>query len=435
MGEGRYFTAHGVYPQGGYAHGDGVQSYANAPEFHDEGTWPQPNWPGQPAPARGVSDAYAPHPAPEPHTAWQSQPRAEPRLNTPYHAPQQAAPDAAWHGRGRAPDDAAYAPPYDYPAEHRPAYGAAPVHMPEQTYGQALAYHDPAQPHGRGSPSLPPVSMAGLARGFGAVMSLVLLIGGGVWTWQMMQRDVSGVPVVRALEGPLRVAPEDPGGLQAAHQGLSVNELAAEGESGLPDEIVLAPQPLDLEQSMTSPAQSTPLATQPETLIEVGLPLPGQGDVSATPLGFVSPNRSAVTTSPRPAARGTQVARTPQPFSPDETSPVDVTLAAAVANSVAADLSRSGGIDVDPASIGPGTRLVQLGAYDSVEEARTAWDTLAQRFSPLLDDRGRVIEAAHSGGSVFYRLRAHGFSDERDARRFCAALIDQRLDCIPVLIR
>ena len=48
---------------------------------------------------------------------------------------------------------------------------------------------------------------------------------------------------------------------------------------------------------------------------------------------------------------------------------------------------------------------------------------------------GRVIEAAHSGGSVFYRLRAHGFNDERDARRFCAALIDQKMDCIPVLIR
>jgi hypothetical protein len=268
-------------------------------------------------------------------------------------------------------------------------------------------------------------------------MSLVLLIGGGVWTWQMMLRDVSGVPVVRALEGPLRVAPEDPGGMQAAHQGLSVNELAADGEAGMPNEIVLAPQPLDLDSDLSRPAQTTAPLSQPETLIEVGLPVPADQErlAAAAPLGIVTPNRSAVTRSPRPVARSSQVARAAQLPSQPGTTPADAALAAAVANSVAADLSRSTGIDVDPASIGPGTRLVQLGAYDSAAEARAAWDTLTQRFSPLLDDRGRVIEAAHSGGSVFYRLRAHGFTDERDARRFCAALIDQRLDCIPVLIR
>lgn len=277
-------------------------------------------------------------------------------------------------------------------------------------------------------------------RGLGAVMSLVLLIGGGFWTWQMMQRDVSGVPVVRALEGPVRVAPEDPGGSQAAHQGLSVNELAADGASALPDQIVLAPQPLDLDLDMPRPARSSAPEAAQELLIEAGLPMASNGNVadptldSAT-LGFVTPNRSAVTRSPRPAARGAQPVR--QPAQPDFFTDQDAVgaLAAAVASSVAADLSRVGGLDVDPASIGPGTRLVQLGTYDSATEARSAWDGLAQRFSPLLNDRGRVIEAAHSGGSVFYRLRAHGFSDERDARRFCAALIDQRLDCIPVLIR
>jgi len=264
---------------------------------------------------------------------------------------------------------------------------------------------------------------------------LALMVGGGVWAWQMMQRDVSGVPVVRALEGPLRVAPANPGGTQAAHQGLSVNELAADGTSGLPEEIVLAPSPLDLTDDLARPAGDRAVQDTEEMLIEVGFPAPGDDtaqNAGGAALGFVTPNRSAVTRSPRPVTRDPQLAR---PVAPATVDSSDMALAAAVANSVAADLSRSGGVDVDPASIGPGTRLVQLGAYDTVAEARSAWDGLVQRFSPLLDDRGRVIEAAHSGGSVFYRLRAHGFSDERDARRFCAALIDQRLDCIPVLIR
>jgi hypothetical protein len=36
---------------------------------------------------------------------------------------------------------------------------------------------------------------------------------------------------------------------------------------------------------------------------------------------------------------------------------------------------------------------------------------------------------------VFYRLRAHGFADLSDARRFCAAFVAQNVDCIPVLNR
>ena len=163
-------------------------------------------------------------------------------------------------------------------------------------------------------------------------------------------------------------------------------------------------------------------------------------------LGFNSPNRLAVDRSPRPRGRdaaGFQMAVVPQVAPPARMPALSTSndpnaadaLAASIAQSVALDLAAPRGIDVDPASIGPGTRLVQLGAYDNPDEARGAWDALSRRFSPLLNDRGRVIEAAHSGGSVFYRLRAHGFTDERDARRFCAALVAEQIDCIPVLVR
>jgi hypothetical protein len=36
---------------------------------------------------------------------------------------------------------------------------------------------------------------------------------------------------------------------------------------------------------------------------------------------------------------------------------------------------------------------------------------------------------------VFYRLRAHGFTDLSDARRFCAAFVAGGVDCIPVVTR
>ena len=87
--------------------------------------------------------------------------------------------------------------------------------------------------------------------------------------------------------------------------------------------------------------------------------------------------------------------------------------------------------EIDPVSLVPGTRLVQLGAFDSVPLARGEWDKLAGRFGGLLDGKGRVIQQATSGGRTFYRLRAAGFKDEADARRFCAALLADNAACVP----
>lgn len=417
MGESRYYPAHGARfhdepAPDAWGHRENPPGSPQA-----EGAWPQQQWPQ----GRDVSyQGYGPR---EAQALFGAPSGYRNDVHDPYHEGD--------HMYGRAQN---VLEPNPYGVGQRPQARAHDAARPD--FGYASPHGGYAQPAARPAPVTQPVTAAGVAQGLGAVLSLVLLISGGAWAFQMMQRDVSGVPVVRALEGPLRVVPDNPGGSQAAHQGLSVTELAAGGPSTLPDEIVLAPPALNLDRDLNRPTrdQSIPSGGE-ERLIEVGLPLAGTPDVAdMAPLGIVSPNRLAVTRSPRPNPRGAQLAAQ-RPSQPAASTEADAGLAAVIANSVAADLSRGGGVDIDPASIGPGTRLVQLGTYDSADQARSAWDGLAQRFDPLLDDRGRVIEAAHSGGSVFYRLRAHGFNDERDARQFCAALIDQKMDCIPVMIR
>src|SRR5690606_8862985 len=88
----------------------------------------------------------------------------------------------------------------------------------------------------------------------GAVLSVALVAGVGIWSYRLMVRDVTGVPVIRALAGPIRVSPEDPGGRQAAYQGLSVNAVAAEGgAAGAAQTIALAPS----AQSLTDEDRST----------------------------------------------------------------------------------------------------------------------------------------------------------------------------------
>ena len=82
---------------------------------------------------------------------------------------------------------------------------------------------------GTGAESPPPEggTFSTLLNWIGALTSLALIAGLSAWGYQLAVRDVSGVPVIVALEGPMRVAPEDPGGQLAAHQGLAVNAVAA----------------------------------------------------------------------------------------------------------------------------------------------------------------------------------------------------------------
>ena len=91
--------------------------------------------------------------------------------------------------------------------------------------------------------------------------------------------------------------------------------------------------------------------------------------------------------------------------------------------------------ELELASMPAGTRLAQIGAFDSVESARAEWQRLEGRFAEYLDGKNRVIQKASSGGRTFYRLRAEGFADLSDARRFCAAFVAQNVDCIPVVHR
>jgi len=125
------------------------------------------------------------------------------------------------------------------------------------------------------------------------------------------------------------------------------------------------------------------------------------------------------------------IARSPIPPSRPDTDLVAET----AAREVLAALSPGAGIEIDPDTLTPGTRLVQLGAFDDAAAARIEWDALAGRFSAHMDGKGRVIQAAESGGKTFYRLRVHGFRDEADARRFCSVLVAENATCIPVLIR
>ncbi|NNK79216.1 MAG: SPOR domain-containing protein [Litoreibacter sp.] len=298
---------------------------------------------------------------------------------------------------------------------------------------------------------------SGIIHWFGALSSIALIAGLAIWGYELTVRDAGSVPVVKALEGPSRVQPEDPGGQLASHQGLAVNNVQSEGEAeGPAPQIVLAPSPVDLAQSdiivgaapapelgassaaaLNNEIRTEPIGTLNAALADAKQPK-APAIVAPEPIDLGAAAAPAVAAEPAPmeaialSVRG--VNASPRPGLRPQVAQVRFDQSEAVSAAVASALGLSS-VDLDPGSLEPGTRLVQLGAYDSREEAVAAWDKIALQFDDYMDDKKRVVQETQSGGRSFFRLRAAGFDGLSSSRRFCAVLVAEGAGCIPILSR
>jgi hypothetical protein len=289
---------------------------------------------------------------------------------------------------------------------------------------------------GMDSVQLSPGIMATVVNWVGAVSSVALVVGIGVWGYDLATRDAREVPVIKALEGPARVQPDEIGGEQAAHQGLAVNHIQAAGVAERPaDRVILAPQPLDLNADMdvADPAEflaeDTPeIAAEIDTEVAVAepedelprmvIPLAPSMTAQQTGTAYIPASVPGVALSARPKARPKDA---------------QVRLSALAAAPIAT--SAPAALDVAVAQVPAGTRLVQLGAYDSVEVAKAEWKRISAKFVGSFDGKRRFIQKIETGGKVFYRLRVVGFDDASQTRRFCALLVAEGAACIPVVAR
>ncbi|MCC7320383.1 MAG: SPOR domain-containing protein [Rubellimicrobium sp.] len=295
--------------------------------------------------------------------------------------------------------------------------------------------------------------VAALTRMAGAAASIGLVLGVGVWGYRLMMRDVTGIPVVRAMAGPMRIAPEDPGGAIADHTGLAVNAIAAVGAAAAPEDMLtLAPAadallPEDLEAAGQDPgpgaggaAAEAAIAPGAEGGTMSAEDVLALADMIAAGVDPLEPLAQA-DGGTAPAAATAAAAAAPVVVIPADVPGVAVSLrphprpaqaaalaAAAVAPAVAPALPA-----VTTGSIPAGSTLVQFGAFETAQLAAEEWDRLHARFGSFLGPLDRVIQEAASGGRVFYRLRAVGFADMAEARRLCTALIAEGVDCIPTV--
>jgi hypothetical protein len=199
------------------------------------------------------------------------------------------------------------------------------------------------------------------AGGLGAV--LVTLIGASF----VVGHRGTEVPVIVADNRPIRVKPENPGGMKI--EGAE-NDVFSGGTDNKNPKLAAAPEVPDTKR-LTAP------------------PMPPPEPATAAPAAAVAPAPA------RPAAIAGAPAVKPATVKP----PV-----AAIENR-------------PPATGHPA--MVQLAALTSEEAARNEWQQLSRRLPELMSGHQPSYSRIERNGHTFWRLRTAGFADVAQARSFC----------------
>ena len=284
---------------------------------------------------------------------------------------------------------------------------------------------------------------------FGAVISLNLILWAGYWTYNIISRDINGIPIVAAQPGPLRVAPDTPGGIEAENIELAVTKIASQELPPNPKAVELAPG----TEKLTPDDLTIFQAIRQKKIIDRQAALNNQ-----IHLGVIEPNLSKEI-SLEPVNTVTNTAN--YSITENQSELVAAALALAlkpsadnlIANAVAQNKFKQIKPRLRPgslleasvsttetvirpalASVERGLAVVQFGTFATETVAFEEWDRLSKNLSVILDGRPKYVERIKRNGNEIYRLRLGGFVNIDDASRFCSAVISQE-NCVPVIAK
>jgi len=220
-------------------------------------------------------------------------------------------------------------------------------------------------------------------------------------------------PIVKALDGPTRVKPAEPGGMKIPDQDKQVfaridpsaPKKTVERLLPPPARVVDGPPPARPGSELElSPAQvpAPPPVPKPPPEVAAVPPAPPAATMPEKP---VENPVAAIPVPPVPAAEPA-----PQPKAPS-----------AAAKAAAAVAPAAGGF------------RVQLVALRSEAAARTAWAGYVKQHADLFGTlKPTVAKAEIKGKGTFYRLQAGPLADDGAARALCAQIRKRKIGCLVV---
>ncbi len=243
---------------------------------------------------------------------------------------------------------------------------------------------------------------------FFTLVALTVAGGGGAWYFygqRLAGDDVA--PLIRAVEGPVKVRPDNPGGMVVPDRDKLVYDRM-QGLENRPAERLLPPPEIPLpppgaetlEKTVSAPAVAPPPAPAPE---------PAARPTTEEVLAAKPP-------SPPPPVLEAEVKKLTATVKPKPSAAKPETL-----------MTRTAKPPKSPAAV----YRVQLAAVRTPARAREEWARLQKKHSTLLGQLGMSLTRADLGKKgVFYRLRAGPLATESAARDLCGKLAKRKVGCM-----
>ncbi len=238
---------------------------------------------------------------------------------------------------------------------------------------------------------------------------------------QFLTGDDSGIPLIMADKGPVKVRPISPGGMEVPDRDkLVYDRMQGNGERPRVERLLPAPETPLPPPSRELPKQVETAAPAPESAKELATVAPAAGPAAPPPAKAGTSRAPPVHTGP-----------SAPPESAAATPTVEEVLAAVPpppAPSPPAPKTPAKGAGKAPAY------RVQLAAVRSLERAQGEWDRLRRKNTDLLGKLALSVVRADLGPKkgVFYRLRAGPLADEAAARALCTKLASRKVGCLIV---
>jgi cell division septation protein DedD len=264
-----------------------------------------------------------------------------------------------------------------------------------------------------------PVWAGGLVVATLAVLGAVL-----VYTYprEAAERDLAAVPIIRADAGPIKIMPEDAGGMEIAHRDSVVFDTLRpdDGERRVENLLPEAEQPLPREEMFAG------LKTElPDPAVVAG-DEEGAVDVTADAVeddepqdyesvaDYESPAADEAATAPAAAAK---VAASGAPLPAVKPEPTAKDAAAAAKTEPAAGLSLSA-----KEAGSAGTHFVQLGSVKDESGAKAEWKKLQAAHNGVLGNLDYRVQRADLGArGTFFRIQG-GPVGKSEAEQICKAI-------------
>ncbi len=255
----------------------------------------------------------------------------------------------------------------------------------------------------------------------GGFLALLIIGGFGIGIWYAYDQGVKkGVqlapPIISADTSPVKVKPDDPGGMDIPNQDKQVFNVLKPGETAEKVEKLMPPPEDAIKDEAAEKTPDAAMSTAEkaadesklETLIEKATkdePVAEKTDQSASPAetSVKKPEVVIEKVAPKVEEKKVEVAAAPVPKKVE-----------------------------GPKTSGPLYR-VQVGSFRSSDAAEKQWTTLSSKYKSLLSSLSyRVQDVDVKDKGTYYRLQLGAYGSRDAANKLCNDLKAQKQDCLVV---